>query len=164
MEIERKYLLKEIPANLSDYPCRQIEQAYLSTNPVLRIRRLDEDYILTYKSSGLLARQEVELPLTKESYAHLLSKADGTIISKSRYVIPLNDTLKIELDLFHDSLEGFIMAEVEFPSLEEANSFVPPAWFLKDVTMDSSFHNSTLSAMDETQRNAFLTKLKEYGC
>lgn len=34
MEIERKYLVKILPDHLEQYPCRQIEQGYLSTNPV----------------------------------------------------------------------------------------------------------------------------------
>ncbi|MBE5955787.1 MAG: CYTH domain-containing protein [Lachnospiraceae bacterium] len=160
MEIERKFLVKVLPDNLSAYPCRQIEQAYLCTAPVVRIRHLDDEYILTYKSGGMMARQEVELPLTKEAYLHLREKADGTIISKKRYVIPLTDSLMIELDIFEDMLAGFIMAEVEFPSIEEANSFLPPEWFGKDVTFFSDFHNSHLSSMNEKERELFLYKLK----
>lgn len=162
MEIERKFLVKTLPANLSDYPCRLIEQAYLCTSPVVRIRHLDDAYILTYKSGGMLARQEVELPLTKQAYFHLLEKADGTIIKKKRYIIPLSDHLNIELDIFFDMLEGFVMAEVEFPSVEEANAFVPPEWFEKDVTFHSDFHNSNLSAMNKSERELFLYKLKNH--
>ena len=162
MEIERKFLVNSLPDNLFSYPSRQIEQAYLCTSPVVRIRHLDDEYILTYKSGGMLARQEVELPLTAEAYAHLREKADGTIISKKRYVIPLNDHLTIELDIFEGMLTGFIMAEVEFASIEEANEFVAPEWFGKDVTFLSDFHNSNLSAMDETKREEFLYKLKKH--
>ena len=64
MEIERKFLLKTLPDKLEDYPCRHIEQGYLSTDPVIRIRRQDEDYYLTYKSHGLMVREEYNLPLT----------------------------------------------------------------------------------------------------
>ena len=52
MEIERKYLISSVPFALSSYPCRKIEQGYLSTAPVVRIRRDNNDYILTYKSKG----------------------------------------------------------------------------------------------------------------
>lgn len=161
MEIERKFLVKHLPHNLEDYPCRQIEQAYLCNNPVVRIRHMDDEYILTYKSGGMMARQEVELPLNQSAYEHLKAKADGTIISKKRYILPLSDHLKIELDIFEGMLKGFIMAEVEFPSLEEANNFVPPSWFLLDVTYDSDFHNSNLSKMQEEQRLAFLKKIEQ---
>ena len=92
MEIERKFLIKDLPKDPTSYPCSQIEQAYLNENPVLRIRRKDDDYILTYKSKGMMAREENEFPLTKEAYEHLRTKADGKIISKTRYFIRLRLT------------------------------------------------------------------------
>ncbi len=91
MEIERKYLIHKLPENLETYPCHLIEQAYLCTKPVVRIRRQDDDYILTYKGSGLMSREEYNLPLTESAYGHLLAKADGTVITKKRYVLPLKD-------------------------------------------------------------------------
>ena len=57
MEIERKYLLDQLPENLTSYPCKKIEQGYLSTEPVVRIRRSDDEYYLTYKSKGLMVRE-----------------------------------------------------------------------------------------------------------
>ncbi len=100
MEIERKYLISSVPFDFSSYPCRKIEQGYLSTSPVVRIRRDNNDYILTYKSKGMMIREEYNLPLTKESYEHLKEKIDGRLITKKRYVIPLEDSLFIELDIF----------------------------------------------------------------
>ena len=82
MEIERKYLVSELPETLNNYPYRTIEQGYLNTDPVIRIRRDDEKYELTYKSKGLMTREEYNLPLTKEAYEHLLSKIDGRLIKK----------------------------------------------------------------------------------
>ena len=48
MEIERKFLVKTIPDNLSEYKCRIIEQAYLCTEPVVRARKDNDEYYLTY--------------------------------------------------------------------------------------------------------------------
>ena len=95
MEIERKFLpdMEHLPFHPKDYPCRQIEQGYLCTEPVVRIRRDNDEYFLTYKSKGLMVREEYNLPLTKSGYEHLLAKADGRIITKKRYVIPLEDNL-----------------------------------------------------------------------
>ena len=84
MEIERKFLVAVLPANLEQYPKSRIEQAYLCTEPVLRIRRKDEAYILTYKGAGFLVREEHEFPLTEVAYLHLLEKADGNRIAKDR--------------------------------------------------------------------------------
>lgn len=147
MEIERKYLISEenLPHNLSNFPCRHIEQGYLCTDPVVRIRREDDTYYLTYKSKGLLAREEYNLPLTPQAYTHLRPKTDGIVISKDRYIIPEKDGLKIELDIFQEPYRGLLLAEVEFPSEEAANSYTPPAWFGEDVTFSSKYHNSTLS-------------------
>ena len=152
MEIERKYLIDKdnIPFIPADYPCRHIEQGYLCVEPVVRIRRDNDDYFLTYKSKGLMVREEYNLPLTAESYAHLRNKIDGRLIVKDRYVIPLSDEndntqLYIELDFFAGDLEGLILAEVEFPNEETANSFIPPSWFGEDVTCSSRYHNSNLS-------------------
>ena len=66
MEIERKFLIKQIPEGCTSFPCRQIEQAYLNTDPVVRVRRDNDDYYLTYKGKGLLSREEYNLPLNKK--------------------------------------------------------------------------------------------------
>ena len=145
MEIERKYLIHKLPDHLEAYPHRTLEQAYLCTEPVVRVRRDADDYILTYKSKGLLAREEYNLPLTQEAYEHLRPKADGIVISKTRYLIPEKNGLTIELDIFHKDYDGLFLAEVEFCSEEQANAYVPPAWFGEDVTYSSEYHNSTLS-------------------
>ena len=145
MEIERKYLLDQLPENLTSYPCKKIEQGYLSTEPVVRIRRSDDEYILTYKSGGLMAREEYNLPLGAEGYAHLKEKIDGKLISKRRYLIPMENGLTIELDVFYEPCKGLLLAEVEFPDEASANSFCPPAWFGEDVTFDGRYHNSYLS-------------------
>ena len=92
-----------------------------------------------------MAREEYNLPLTQEAYEHLRTKADGIVLSKTRYLIPEKDGLTIELDVFHDTYEGLLLAEVEFSSEEEANAYLPPEWFGEDVTYSSKYHNSTLS-------------------
>ena len=146
MEIERKFLPTKLPDDLEKYPHHVIEQAYLNTSPVIRIRKQDDEYILTYKGGGMMARTEYNLPLNKESYEHLLKKADGNIISKVRYRIPINDgSLTAELDIFKGKFDGMTLVEVEFSSVEQADGFQKPDWFGEDVTYDRIYHNSYLS-------------------
>ncbi len=158
MEIEKKYTIKELPENLESYPCKIIEQAYLNTAPVVRVRKSNDTYYLTYKGSGLMAREEYNLPLDEASYRHLLTKADGNIISKKRYVLPIKNpqflngytptaapALCIELDVFAPPFAPLVMAEVEFPNIEMAEAFIPPAWFDKEVTDNPEYHNSVMS-------------------
>ena len=145
MEIERKYLVKTLPEHLEQYQSKKIAQGYLCTAPVVRIRRSNDDYYLTYKGEGLMVREEYNLPLTKEAYEHLLLKIDGLLIAKTRYLIPLNDHLTAELDIFEKDLAPLSLVEVEFDSIEEADRFTAPDWFGEDVTNSGKYHNSYLS-------------------
>lgn len=160
MEIERKFLIQKLPENLQEYPCRVIEQAYLNTDPVVRVRKEDDTYYLTYKGKGMMAREEHNLTLNKESYYHLRDKADGNIISKKRYLIPLANpgfqegfpappedySLMIELDVFEAPFAPLILAEVEFGSKSAAEAFLPPCWFGKEVTYQKEYHNSYMAS------------------
>ena len=145
MEIERKFLIHTLPENLDNYPHKEIEQGYINREPVIRIRRSDDKYILTCKGQGLMVREEFELPLSKEAFEHLKPKTDGIFIEKTRYLIPYDEKLTIELDVFHGKLAPLVLAEVEFDSVDEADTFVPPAWFGEDVTNSPKYHNSNLS-------------------
>lgn len=159
MEIERKFLIKALPEHLDSYPCHHIEQAYLNTDPVVRVRKEDDTYYLTYKGRGMMAREEYNLYLNKDSYYHLREKADGNIISKKRYLIPLRNpgfkegfptppedySLTIELDVFDVPFAPLILAEVEFGSKDAAEAFVPPEWFDEDVTYRKEYHNSFMA-------------------
>ena len=148
MEIERKFLVSQIPENLDSYVCHEIEQGYLSTKPVVRVRKDNDDYYLTYKGSGMMVREEYNLPLTKEAYYHLIAKADGNIITKKRYEIPDDNGYTIELDIFEGIFEGTVLVEVEFPTKEEAEDYIPPSWFSQDVTTNPEYHNSNMSEAD----------------
>lgn len=159
MEIERKFIINELPTNLTDFPFHHIEQAYLNVEPVFRVRKEDDNYYMTYKGRGMMAREEYNLSLDEESYYHLRAKADGNIISKKRYLIPLKNpgfkegfptppadyTLTIELDVFDAPFAPLNLAEVEFGSKEAAESFLPPSWFGEEVTYCKEYHNSYLA-------------------
>ena len=148
MEIERKYLIDRLPDGLDAWPSRPIEQAYLCTYPVVRVRQDGDSFYLTYKGRGLMAREEYNLPLTEEAYRHLLTKADGNILTKVRYRIPLEGTdLTVELDIFSGKFDGLVLAEVEFPDQETAESFTPPEWFGREVTFTGEYQNSRLSQL-----------------
>lgn len=145
MEIERKYLVKNLPEELQSYDKKNISQGYLCTNPVVRIRRSDNEYFLTYKGQGLMEREEYEFSLSAEAFEHMLPKIDGILIEKIRYLIPIDEIHTAELDVFQGVLAPLRLVEVEFSSLEDANSFVPPDWFGDDVTNSGDYHNSNLS-------------------
>lgn len=161
MEIERKFLIKKenLPQQLEQYPHAELEQAYIITNPVLRVRRKNDNYILTYKGPGLMEREEVEFPLPEDAYRKLLGKADGNCIHKIRYKIPETDGLTIELDIFLGEFEGLYLAEVEFPDSDTAKKYAPPSWFGPEVTHTNTYHNSTLSTLSSTEIKNLLSNL-----
>lgn len=147
MEIERKFLVTHVPDDLGRFPAVRIEQAYISTDPVIRIRRAGERYFLTCKGRGLLAREEFELELSPDAYARLLPKADGTQIIKNRYRVPL-DSWMAEVDVFAEPLAPLVLAEVEFPTEDAARAFTPPDWFGTEVTHDPAYTNAALSRQE----------------
>lgn len=145
MEIERKFKVEKLP-NLQNVKKAKIIQAYLNTDsePTLRIRKYNDEYLLTYKYSKkdneINVCNEVELPITEECFNNLLTKIEGNIIEKTRYFIN-----EIELDIFEGKYEGLILAEVEFESIEAANRYNKPNWLGEDVTKDKNYRNSYLA-------------------
>ncbi len=152
MEIERKFTVRHLPDELDSYEYRIIEQAYLTTEPTIRVRREDDRYYMTYKGVGgsntSLSHEEYNLPLTKEAFETLSSKADGNIIRKKRVLIPYGKHM-IELDIFDEPFKPLIIAEVEFETVDAANAFVPPDWFDEDVTDQREYRNAYLSFMNK---------------
>ena len=157
MEIERKYKIKQIPGELTNYKCKKIEQGYLCHKPTVRIRKSNEDYIMTYKSKfgiekknekGAIINNEIELPLSEEAYQTLKAKTDGNLIHKTRYLIPIKDDLTAELDVFEQQLQGLVFVEVEFPDEESADDFLPPEWFGEELSFDKKYSNYNLSKLN----------------
>lgn len=152
-EIERKFLIKNLPENLENFTHYEIRQGYISTDPTIRLRQQDDKYILTVKSAGLMKKQEYELDLTADQFNRLWEKTEGNTIEKTRYVIPLNNGLKAELDVYKGFLSGFMNVEVEFPSTKEAILFDIPNWFGQEVTQDPRYSNSSLAKFGIPSKN-----------
>lgn len=143
-EIEKKYLIKKLPSleNLKKY---KIIQAYISIEPVLRIRQKNDKFFFTFKGKGLLKRVEFEQEITKYEFKNLLNKTEGNIIEKNRYIYPLENDLFAEIDIFEKPFENLCIVEVEFKTEEQAQNFTPPDWFGQDITNNIKFTNSYLS-------------------
>ncbi len=159
MEIERKFFIKTMPADLSSYEQALIRQAFVSTDPVIRIRQKDEAYFLTVKSVGLLKREESEMPISRDSFMHLSGKTEGLVIEKTRYNLPGPGEFVTELDVFHREYEGLTVAEIEFPDEESARRVTLPSWFGEEVTDDPQFKNSSLSRRTPEEARQWVKQL-----
>jgi adenylate cyclase len=148
MEIERKYLLEKRPAGLDEHESRRLEQGYLAIDDAgaeVRVRRKDDETLMTVKSGIGLVRGEEEFPIDAELFDRLWRLTDGRQVVKTRYLVPLGDGLTAEVDDYEGDLAGLLTAEVEFPDEAAAHAFAAPAWMGEDVTGDKRYANRTLA-------------------
>lgn len=145
-EIERKFLVKQLPENLQQYPSKAIIQGYLAITEdgtEVRLRHKGDRYFLTVKSGFGLQRGEAEIELSEHQFEKLWLMTEGKRIEKIRYEIDYRG-MRIELDIYSGILEGLKVAEVEFPSIDQAKLFIPPNWFGREVTEDERYKNRNL--------------------
>lgn len=145
LEIERKFLVKNLPEDIDTYERLNIRQAYISTSPTIRLRDMDGVYIFTFKGSGRMSKTEFEYPLTEDQFDGLWEKIDSSIIEKTRYLIPLDNDYTAELDVYKGELLGFVNVEVEFNSIKDAKDFEPPSWFGDEITGNGAYSNANLA-------------------
>jgi adenylate cyclase len=147
IEIERKFLVEELPDGLDSYPHREIEQGYLAiTDDVeVRVRRYGDLAFLTIKSAGGESRIEEEIEIDQRRFDALWPLTEGRRIEKRRYRLPGGEGLTIELDVYRGRLEGLITAEVEFGSLADAAAFTPPDWLGRELTDEPRYKNKRLA-------------------
>lgn len=155
IEIERRFLIKDIDkvkTLIEQYKDtrKTIIQDYIYSDLLTAIRKRkiimngNEKYIYTVKTgSKTLSVNEYEEELTKDQYDSIKLDSSRYTIEKDRYIIPYENDLKIELDVFHGKYEGLIFAEIEFKSEEQAINTNMPEWF--DVEIGKIISNNLLS-------------------
>jgi CYTH domain-containing protein len=148
VEIERKFVLAEPPSGLDAHPHARIEQGYVALDPngtEVRVRRRGDDRTLTIKSGSGLARTEDESALEPARFDALWPLTDGRRVVKTRYLVPLEDGLTAEVDVYEEDLSGLVTAEVEFDSEPASEAFEPPGWLGTEVTGDKRYANRALA-------------------
>lgn len=156
MEIERKFLLNSLPVCIDKFNKLEIEQGYINYEPEIRIRKANDKYYFTKKSTGDLEREEIEKIINEESYNLLSTCIQNNLIKKTRYLIPLSAKTIAEIDVYYGNLEGLKTVEVEFSTKEEALNFEIPNWFGNEVTYDKQYKNANLSKIDDAQKKKIL--------
>lgn len=147
-EIERKFLVGDPPPDLERHPRSQLQQGYVAIDPAgieVRIRRRDEETTLTIKGGSGRSRAEEEMDIGAERFGRLWDLTQGRRVEKTRYEIPADGGLTIELDVYHGPLDGLSTAEVEFGSEAQADAFTAPDWFGREVTGDDAYKNRRLA-------------------
>jgi adenylate cyclase len=145
MEVERKFLVPDSP-DLSGAESAEIVQGYLAVGAdgEVRLRRRDTQMLLTAKRGSGLSRDEAEVEIDPEAFERLWPLTEGRRLHKRRHVVPHGD-LRIEVDVYDGQLAGLIVAEIEFESEEQSDTFEPPEWLGEEVTGDARYLNETLA-------------------
>jgi adenylate cyclase len=146
-EIERKFLVNELPPEIDRYPHSEIMQGYLmiTDNDIeVRIRKKGGRCTHTVKSGSGLVRKEAEKEITETEFFEHWPETEGKRVLKVRYDIDYEEFL-IELDIYSGDLQGLVVAEVEFDGEEESLHFEPPKWFGEEVTLDERYKNKNLA-------------------
>ena len=148
VEIERKFLVRELPDDLRPRQAERIDQGYLTIGEdgvEVRIRRRGERHVLTIKAGAGRTRVEEEMVIDERAFGALWPLTEGRRVQKLRHLLPARGGLTIELDVYAGTLQGLVVAEVEFASEAEAEAFAPPAWLGEEVTGDVRYLNRTLA-------------------
>jgi adenylate cyclase len=147
-EIERKFLVRQMPADLTSLPQAEILQGYLvslDNGLQVRLRKTGERYSLTYKRGTGNVREEREVELNAEQFEVLWPATQGKRLVKTRYEMPFGENV-VEIDVYHEKHEGLVVAEVEFDTEEASKKFEPPDWLGADVTGDPRYSNQLLAS------------------
>lgn len=155
VEIERKFLVGELPEGYLSAPSAQLRQGYLLVAPdgSARLRDADGTRTLTVKSGSGLVRSEHEITITRDQFEALWPATTGRRLEKRRYRMPAGD-LTFEIDVFGGDLSGLLLVEAEFESEAAAAAFVPPHWFGTEVTDDPSYTNASLATRGQAADEA----------
>lgn len=146
-EIERKYLVQQMPSDISNWPSSKVIQGYImiaENGNEVRLRHKGDKYYLTVKTGKGMVRSEYETEISNSQFEDLWPSTEGRRIEKVRYKIPYEGKIA-ELDEYAGNLTGLMTVEVEFKPEEDSQKFLPPDWFGKEITDDSRYKNQNLA-------------------
>lgn len=144
IEIEHKYLVKDDSYKRLSDNNSTIRQGFLSRDPerTVRVRVRDDQGFITIKGKGDgAAHPEFEYAIPLDDAVRLMSLCEPPVIEKTRYIV-MHDGNRWEVDEFHGSLEGLVIAELEVPS--EDYRFSLPPFVGREVTGNPKYYNSQL--------------------
>jgi adenylate cyclase len=146
VEIERKFLVDELPGDLQWLDDRPLRQGYVALDGDTEVRVRDDagSWRLTVKHGGGLRRVEEDIEIDERRGTALWDLTEGRRVEKRRHRLPMGDAM-LEVDVFEGDLRGLVVAEVEFDGEDAAQSFSPPVWFGREVTDDGAYKNRALA-------------------
>jgi adenylate cyclase len=156
-EIERKFLVKEsIQPVLEKLEPKSIRQGYImdsQAGKTVRVRTKGGKGFLTIKGPTKgITRSEFEYEIPIEDARALLDEFCERTLSKDRYAVEVGGKTW-DVDVFHEKLEGLIVAEIELH--HEKELFEHPDWLDKEVSDDSRYYNVNLIKMGQLPKESY---------
>jgi CYTH domain-containing protein len=147
IEIERKFLLDGLPPTMRYARRVPIRQGYIALDgdTEVRVRITPKAAVLTIKAGRGGVRTEEEVTLDSRQGDALWELTEGRRVQKTRRRVRIGDA-EVEVDEYGGSLDGLVVAEVEFADEEASRAFEPPAWFVREVTDDWRYSNRSLAS------------------
>lgn len=148
-EIERKYLLRELPPRALDGRRIAMAQGYLPGTKIReRVRReVSEEAVVhrrTIKLGRGIERIELEEAIDEALFAALWPLTEGRRVVKTRYVVDEGERV-FEIDAFED--RELFVAEVELDSVDDLVEL--PEWLIpyvvREVTDEPGYVNANLA-------------------
>ncbi len=145
-EIERRFLVVGDGWRRTVVARTGMRQAYLNFDGTSSVRVRIEDgqrAVLTVKARGpAIRRFEIEYPLPVADAEELMQHRRGSVIEKTRHVVPSGGSTW-EVDVFTGESAGLVIAEIELG--DDDQEFVRPGWLGAEITGDARYGNSALA-------------------
>ncbi|HEY4000042.1 MAG TPA: hypothetical protein VGO93_14300 [Candidatus Xenobia bacterium] len=144
IERERRFLVRRPPPEAPS-AVRHVFDRYIDGTR-LRLRRMDGVFKLGQKIPSMAGPPGLQGDLTNMYLSRaeydVLSVLPAAIIRKTRHSFP-----PLVLDVFEGHLTGLLIAEVEFDSDEAMAAFQPPAWCMREISMDPRYTGGVLARL-----------------
>ena len=141
VELEKTYLVKNLPENLGSCEFKEIIDIYLpksSDHSKLRLRKNGDKFEMTKKEpvdGKDSSRQKEQTIVLAEEEFNALNELKGRRVCKFRYLYSYNGQIA-EVDVFQDMLEGLVLVDFEFEVMRDKDNFKMPDFCLADVTQE----------------------------
>ncbi len=139
-ELERTFLVKNIPSGLHNCKFKEIIDVYIPKelkHPSIRLRKDGDKYEITKKEPMKDDPSEmIEQTIVLREHEFLeLMKLEGKKAHKLRHYFDHNGRTA-EVDVFQGALKGLILVDFEFENIELKNNFIMPDFCLAEVTQE----------------------------
>jgi CYTH domain-containing protein len=166
-ERERRFLVPAMPTKVDD-PSEIHDRYIVGTR--LRLRRVEASEGTVLKLGQKIRPDEdspavvlcTSLYLSQVEYDNL-AVLPARVLRKTRYRIAAADFV-VCVDVFHDSLAGLILAEVDVAT-DSANdaAFEPPTWCGPEVTTDERFTGGALASLEADGARRVICEARAIG-